>query len=1012
MFMNKKMLVLLAVLVPSIAFADRKDVCNEITKDLFDGKTSEQIATRIRGMSADQINIEGINLEALVISTTIAKGLPGTHDLNVVNACNVALLRQLEGEAKRRDGNRRRRTDIEQEGGGTTGGQAGGSMDLSPGAAELRSDEQAIAETTEHEKVSSEALTECKILEETATCALPSSLQVSVDPLTDIMAVPLQISIPLEATHCGCIEGKAKKEVASDKVRDEKVNNKKKELKELVSSAFSKKFINDYAAHLEDVRYFTVNALGVFSEKKEEQAAAAEKMICSKPEDYQTAIQSKCGSKMTPQKLNEKMEKIFSMLGQRSEGLGYLRKLNRRIMVNSSEDGKHKFIRTDFDATRNGMVKTDLNVRFADNIVASILKNDRTRKAIIQMEGTPEEGILQYITQQIRVNDKFLSRFLNKDILGERVYNEMNAQFKDPVTALTVFKGKLKWAMQVHPGFETLMKRKDIFDQTGEKMRRNSSSAIDALETDDSILKPDLVARCMDLKENLAQFVCTEEEDLVSSVPTNELRHLVTESGKKDDLLFADLAICKNGNKNAKNGVFTELVTQPYERQSDIIERLSKVPQKDQHNLFTKMLMQTQKDGNSSTAQYLASAAQEGFRNRRGILSDSFSSLFDVSESEKVSFAGKDPSSSSSSIASFNENAKPGSSNGQGSTEDKASQLAQAQAAAAQMAEAQSQQMINGYANYAAPVAQATAETGTTKTATSEKADMRAELREFLSNKDNQENVERLIKDADDKQLAEIARLRAETEKSKEQILQLANENEKLKLKQMQTELAALEEKRAKAVATNVAPAQTEETERSSGRGSREIASVSGETTGSTSTAAAGGVRGVATSGSGSVASGETGTSGGKSGGLSGLRNELSNGLGGNEISGGSAEPVVISSAQSRNGSIEIKSTELSNEILNFLESEPDVQTLIKMRNSGMVYKYKIVENGKEVQKEISIDYKTLNENVKKLIDQKIADSGRAGSEAQRLSAEIRNLRRAYTYNSLKIILGEQLKRQ
>lgn len=318
--------------------------------------------------------------------------------------------------------------------------------------------------------------------------------------------------------------------------------------------------------------------------------------------------------------------------------------------------------------------------------------------------------------------------------------------------------------------------------------------------------------------------------------------------------------------------------------------------------------------------------------------------------------------------------------------------------------------MANSFTPNYSTQAAAPQENPVAKTQTNEKTDLRNDLREFLSNKENQENVDRLMKDADDKQLAELTRIREESERRREQILQLTTENEKLKLKQMQDELNSLEEKRAKAVATNVsAPANDSgEEPKSTGRGTREIASVSGDASGSSSAGTS--VRGVATAGSNSAAASDSGT-GGKSGGLSGLRNELA-GLTGNETTVSSPEPVVISSAQARSASLEIKSAELSNEVLSFLESEPDVQTLIKMRNSGMIYKYKVMENGREVSKEITIDYGTLNENVKKIIDQKIADSGRAGSEAQRLSAEIRNLRRAYTYNSLKVILGEQLKKR
>lgn len=1027
--MNKKMLFLVVLaLVPSISFANKKDVCEEITSDLFgrQKKTNAEIAQRLRSIPSDDIYLTGINLEQLISATEFKMSQGGTQESNVRQECASALQAQLRGESRRRSGNGgRNRSNQNQSGGNTTGGDASGgdvgnavvnaaisgvaAFDLDPRGAALRTEEPSDDEheADSHAKGTEPSLTECKVLEETIMCDLPVwGTSGNLSDLQKVMNAPLsalndpQLAVdkaPEEVKHCRCILNKAKNVVSNVNLRNKRAEQRKEKLQELVTTSFSKKFINDYASHLEDVRYYTVNALGVFSKNKSEQEAKAERMLCSKPEDFQTAIQARCT--LPPEKLNSRMEKIFAMLGQRSEGLGYLRKLNRQIMVNSNENGSLKLERKEFDMTRNGMVKTDLNVRFADNIVASILKDNRAMKAIAQMKGSPEDAIIQHITEQIMKDDKFLTRFLDKSLLGESVYNDMVAQFKDPVKAMDVVKGKLTWAKQVHPGFELLMKRRDIFQQASEKIRRNSSSAIDTLETDDSILAPDLVARCMNLKENLAQFVCTDEKDLVSNVPANELRHIVKANGDESDLLFDDLAICQNGSALAQNGVFTELVTQPYERQSDIIERLSNKAKKDQVNLFTKVMLQ--KNAKGDARDYLMSAADEGFRNRRGIFVDSFGSMFDVSDSEKVSFRSSDEPSISSASPSIAANLS-GKDERYNSSSDKTS------APINQLADVAPQMMNSFTPNYVAPTA-APQDAPAPKSGSSEKSDMRTELREFLSNKDNQDNVERLIKEADDKQLAEIAKLRAETERSKEQILALASENEKLKLQQMQTEMKALEEKRAKAVATNVVTEEDSDADpRSSGRGSRDIASVSGEATGA-STSGVTAPRGANTSGSGSVGS-EAGVGGTKSGGLSGLRGELA-GLAGNDSSGSDA--VVISGAgQARTGSIEIKSADLSNEILNFLESEPDVQTLIKMRNSGMIYKYKVVENGKEVTKEIAIDYKALNENVKKLIDQKIADSGRAGSEAQRLSAEIRNLRRAYTYNSLKVILGEQLKRR
>lgn len=995
--MNKIFLFLLLA-VPSIAQARRDEICAFIVDQLNDEKSDEQIERSI--ISRTDIDRQGAtDISKLILETALSRSLNGNDKQKAIAGCNRQLVVQtrdaIRGNSRNRNGrSQNRREDGISAGSGTGGMTSGGTVigaglhevvDLNEDSKMLRAEEafSAIAGDTTGNDSNNSELTTCEALTQTDTCALPTGLE-----FKDIMDIPVMLTmekIPLvgDMQHCNCIKNKVEKEYPEPLARQGILAQEKKKMRDLVISAFGKKFINNYAAHVEDVRFFSVTSDKVFGADPITQSRNAEKLLCTKQADFKSAIQAKCGRSLTESELDKRMDDIFGLLGQKANGMNYIHKLTEQVMVNTSQDGR-KFRREDYDIIRNGIVKSDLNIRFADNMISEILKDRRAVESIMTEAKTPYEGLMNFVSLQLRTDSKkFLSRYTNKDVLGQARFDEISNKFTDSQTGIATIFGAIDFAMTAHPGLENLMRNNDLFKQTADKIKSRTNSAIEALETTENLMKNKFAADCERLKSDLAQVVCSSEQEIIPSIGKNELRQLIKGSGAGHNLLMSDLAICKDGSLSNGVGAFERLMLGDSDRKSDILERLADKNIEQHKNLFSKIMVQNGK-GDSNTQRFIAQAAEQGYRNRRGIENDSFGSQFDVKESEKVSFY------------------KPESTETLRNAPQVSPVREERVAPSAQTAQfEQSTQMATPFANnYTAPVA---ADNHSTRS-THDK-DPRSELREFLSNRENQDNVERLMKGADDSQIADLARLRAESERNREELLKLATENEKLKLRQMEQQIADLEQRRSQAVAANVtAPDDEEEVSdpRSSGRGSRDIASVS---------SGAGESSGVSSGGfSGNNNGGTAGSSGSERTGLNNLRSELANGIqSGNEVV--STDPVVISSAQARTASLEIKSTELSNEILSFLETEPDVQTLIKMRNSGMIYKYKVVENGKEVEKEIVIDYKALNEDVKKLIDQKIADSGRGGSDAQRLSAEIRTLKRTYSYNALKIIIGERMTR-
>lgn len=305
-------------------------------------------------------------------------------------------------------------------------------------------------------------------------------------------------------------------------------------------------------------------------------------------------------------------------------------------------------------------------------------------------------------------------------------------------------------------------------------------------------------------------------------------------------------------------------------------------------------------------------------------------------------------------------------------------------------------------ANYSNNIGGPASSNPVSSTSSSTRLDTTKEMREFLADDAAKESVNKLVSDSSDDVMNELIRLKDETEKNKLRILELSSNNEKLKLQAAEATLNRLQKERA---ALNpgepVVPEPAELTKKDKSfqpTGVRENSrKVSSTTQSESGTANAGSAQGAQVSASGQ------GTLGSLNRAL--LASSSLRGLEG-------SDRVVVSSASTRPASLEIKSQDVGLDLLNYISSsDADIQTLIQLKTSGIMYKYKVVENGEVVEKEMLIDYQNLNEDVKTLIDKKISQSKGRNKEIARLDKEIKDLKRVYSYSALKIILGEQMKK-
>lgn len=101
----------------------------------------------------------------------------------------------------------------------------------------------------------------------------------------------------------------------------------------------------------------------------------------------------------------------------------------------------------------------------------------------------------------------------------------------------------------------------------------------------------------------------------------------------------------------------------------------------------------------------------------------------------------------------------------------------------------------------------------------------------------------------------------------------------------------------------------------------------------------------------------------------------------------------------------DVKTEELkdvSSELIKYInEKNPDIETLQKIRDSKLVYQYKLARNGVELEKEIVFDYSRLSPDAQKLLESKIS----AQRRSDRLEENYKNIRRTYSVSSLRLLL-------
>lgn len=820
-----------------------------------------------------------------------------------------------------------------------------------------------------------------------------------VDIFAKTEPVNTQISLTDDAfkKHCDCLRDKLKREQIAlhddgqDEELEKKLNIEREKINEKIIQEFGKKFINKYAANLEDASFFLSWNSKMFGNR--EQLEKAKDFQCNNHETYSAAVAKECPNKAKVE-VEERMNKFLSAFdGDTSKRTleESLNHLNEEVLL-ISRDG-NTFSRYEFDKARFGFSR-EPKVKVAENIVAKIVSNKAYQTQVIDLLrdkdiDSPSKAIGEWLaTEQIRDPVEFQKKFLTKEILGEEQYrNFIMGPLKDnPVAFLA---DALMHTIGSHPGFANALAKKEEFLKMGEKFRaQKGNGLISLLESDPDILPPLLEKRCKNLVEEFASAVCAEDMDLLKKVNRSNLEKVikaVREENKTQDPRLHGLLLC-NSLHFTGDKAFSDVGSEPagFDK-SDYFDRKTK-PFDQQKNAFTEAYRQSLNKNKSPIRDALyriANSAQSSGYSTGGVLSQEISTAAALS-GKAITFSKINERVSKDAVVAQSSGQILPTAHSELSYESPTREPASSP--------------ISSSAHYYAP---------SERKASNHK--IKNEMSQFLSKDRDSDEVRKHLDNLDDKALLELKRIKEESLRDQERLLKLSNQNEELKLKALQKKVQNLMNKKQELVGASSDEKRIEEaSEVESGRkiSGNHVSTpkVSANQEGAAaSTPAASQTNGSIAPSSSNLERSSPGTI------KSDVRETSEVSRSSTSSSSKSVGAIIIQSNATKSFDKEVAPKELSQEVITYLmEAKPDLTTLKQMKEKGMLYKFKTLKDGVYVEKEVLIPFDSLTADAKKLIESKIAEKDTLVSELDR---QIASVTREHSFQTLKLILGEQLQK-
>lgn len=824
-----------------------------------------------------------------------------------------------------------------------------------------------------------------------AAIVLPTSLQ-------DIMKLPIVVpKIPLapgastdqevsfNKEQCQCLEKEVQKNFASSTSQNELARSlaiEKTRIGNLIFNAAGKKILNQFAANIEDVNFYrTTNVRALGGEEK------AKGLLCNDMAELEKRVKSSCGGNgVEAETMKKRISDLLGAFGDFKDEPDLRKKFMKlqdeitNIRLDDSKTGTGRagtFTRAEYDRIRFGIYKARPEVQFLNEVTDLALDHPVLGKVIQEemKKKTPGHAIFQILKDESNPEVKtILQDMVNKNP-GSEFYKTLGLKLR---TTSTDDLGKFIMSTydigtDMHPGLKAIYRDTDLFETSRRRLHRRSSrhddeghNLIEGLAGDSRLLVKHFEQRCEKFRDQFVEAVCVKDDNFVDLADRENLNKFLSPFEKELNPALKDLLLCRMPEKKNKKSIFQNLYFHEGDKLalSDYWERKAN-PKNLNADRFSQ-IAQSITNGDIKSNAYLSSLVATGDKYREPA-SEFTGASFGASQLLGAADSAKDQAPTlqnlTQTLAYSNESAT------------------QTQAKAAQTAESS---FLPNYAYSSPPPAVVEKEKKDT--------DYKSMLRNFLSNEDNKKEVDKHLSQTNNKDLEELARLKDELTRDNAKISDLLKSTEQSKLEAMQANVKKLESE------YKDLEEETEDEEERTFSPSSNSSSIASAQTGAQSQSSGGSL------GSGSASAGSSST-GGSSAGRTIASEQSAQSSAAVTTPGTVSFPqnaqgaIIIESSKVRSG--EIAQSELSEELVSFVRAnEPDIQTLKKLKETGVVLKFKILKNGVTQNQEIKVDYASLTPEAKQFLDRRIA----LGEK----SLKLKEAQRSYSYNALKQILANR----
>ena len=777
----------------------------------------------------------------------------------------------------------------------------------------------------------------------------------------------------------------------------------KSQLKSQLRSQVNKKLLNDFSSHLEDIHYFFYASKdfrkNILLEKND--FSVSGEILCTNKSIFKDAIRKseKCKpKKFKESEMEEEIAAIFGALGM-STANGLQTTINHvknDILMSNKKSSDcspaQPYSRFCHDQQRHNISQSPAG-KNADRFLTNVLKSPMYQKTIStyseNYQVSPLAAMALVLSKDLKEQTPDLIKLVDPEMLGADLYKSFEDALKAKKLSSDLQRKVfekinkiISVGVDAHPGLDRILKDKKLFDNTAKDLK--SLSVMSYLEKNINKMNEHFSESCQQLAVNIAETVCSSDDELLSSVGDKDFYEYIQFMGGKDERTKQVTAVIACENSGISSPHMTNLVLDSNLRKtSDYFD----IKNGGNSNLYS-----TLEKGRGDQGSDLSKALNKV----NTIYGGSFS-LDDVFDDDFFE-TGAGPRIKRKEVADFSN----ASLESQNEAQNESSLFNRASNRQDNLSET-----INTepgfYTNTTVNNSIAPTQSDVTSAAESKFAPRQA-FRDFLSQRQDQEVVDELMANTSDEMMQELMELKKEMEENEQRIRELTSENEKLKLDSLRRKMESLQNERAALEPGE--PARNRQNNSVVRRDTPLNTAAIGRNLPAASPVETGGIN----SGSGAAFSNQNSANGAS---LSGLNNALLSSAGGGRSPASNAfsNPVIVPASSARSGSLEIQSQEVGLDLLNYLSNNgSDIQTLINLKTSGIIYKYRTLVNGRFVEKEVLIEYTNLNEDVKKIIDKKIAQNENRSKEILRLDNEIKELQRIASYSTLQMILAEQMR--